>query len=206
MNDGTTSTNRPGLLQCVSTPLNVLICPTRRKVTTYPNFSTFRNFTGVQPTAVCRSDYAASCGDSPDYLGPYWYAGPNSLAIGDAMTVAAWASWPPSPNCTGIFYIRSKVKTADITDGTSNTYLAGEKYADPDYYATGTCPADDQSAYCGPDWDTYRWTNNVADCLPMQDCPGCATNLYAFGMHTPSPSTWFSAMVRSIRSTTRSIR
>ena len=38
MNDGTTSTNRPGLLQCVSTPLNVLICPTRRKVTTYPNF------------------------------------------------------------------------------------------------------------------------------------------------------------------------
>ena len=85
-----------------------------------PGFPSFINLTIYTP--VFRSDYAASCGDSPDYLGPDWYCGPTSLAVGDAMTAAEWASWPPSPKCTGIVYIRSKVKIADITDGTSNTY------------------------------------------------------------------------------------
>ena len=42
---------------------------------------------------------------------------------------------------TGIVYCGSMIKMADITDGTSNTYLAGEKYLDPDYYATGKTTA-----------------------------------------------------------------
>ena len=38
---------------------------------------------------------------------------------------------------TGIVYTGSLVKMSDITDGTSNTYLLGEKYLDPDNYSTG---------------------------------------------------------------------
>ena len=173
----------------------------------YPvTFSSFKNITLYAGETVCRSDYAASCGDSPDYLGPYWYDGPSSLVVGDAMTETDWTTNKyPSRKCTGIFYLRSKVKIADITDGTSNTYLAGEKYCCPDYYTNGLCPSDDQSAYCGADWDTYRWTNIVADCQPMQDCPGCATCMPS-AAHTPLTSTWPSAMVRSTPSTSRSIR
>ena len=42
---------------------------------------------------------------------------------------------------TGIVYSGSLIKMADMTDGTSNTYLVGEKYVSPDYYDTGRIEA-----------------------------------------------------------------
>ena len=38
---------------------------------------------------------------------------------------------------TGIVYVGSMIKIADVTDGTSNTYLLGEKYLVPDDYENG---------------------------------------------------------------------
>ena len=46
---------------------------------------------------------------------------------------------------TGISYLRSRVKMIDITDGTSNTYLLGEKYLTPDNYLNGVDPADNEN-------------------------------------------------------------
>lgn len=44
---------------------------------------------------------------------------------------------------------------AEIIDGTSHTFLIGEKYA-----ITGAWdPGDDQGMYAGYDYDTFRWTN-----------------------------------------------
>ena len=54
---------------------------------------------------------------------------------------------------TGIVYVGSLIKMADVTDGTSNTYLLGEKYLCPDYYADGIDDGDNEDALMGDDTD-----------------------------------------------------
>ena len=114
-----------------------------------------------------------------------------------------------SSPATGISYLRSRVKISDITDGTSNTYLLGEKYLSPDYYLNGMDGADNESMYCGYDNDNHRTTyydGTHPDHQPMQDMPGYAGNCATFGSGTLSVATWHCATARCGRSTTRSIR
>ena len=67
----------------------------------------------------------------------------------------------------------------DITNGTSNTYLFGEKYLNPDNYATGSDPGDNEAMYVGFDNDINRNTASV----PLRDRPGYS-NTFVFGsMH-----------------------
>ncbi len=91
---------------------------------------------------------------------------------------------------TGVFYCASHVTLADITDGTTNTYLIGEKYLNPDCYATGTDGGDNESAMIGDDIDVIRWTALsgidpqtgiiVSPYPPLQDSPG-VTYVNGFG-------------------------
>ena len=64
----------------------------------------------------------------------------------------------PETTYTGICYLRSQVKTANVTDGLSNTYLIGERNIDADNYFTGLDDGDDQSMYTGFNDDNHRST------------------------------------------------
>ena len=66
------------------------------------------------------------------------------------------------------------LKIGEIRDGTSNTYLIGEKNCNPLDYETCTGGADNETAYVGMDGDTCR---NVVN-PPQQDRAGYAPGVY----------------------------
>ena len=80
---------------------------------------------------------------------------------------------------TGISYARSEISFGQITDGSSHTYLLGEKYLRPEVYVTGGDTADDSGMYEGCAYDTYRWCavtrpEDDVGLTPVQDRDGFA--------------------------------
>jgi prepilin-type processing-associated H-X9-DG protein len=71
-----------------------------------------------------------------------------------------------------MFY-RSQVKTSQIPDGTSKTYLVGEKWMPANGYEgtaneneSGFTAGDNQSMYTGYEWDNHRVAWNPASTRP----------------------------------------
>ena len=56
----------------------------------------------------------------------------------------------------GISYRRSMICLKEVINGTSHTYLAGEKYLNPDNYTNGMAWDDNECLYMGWDDDLYR--------------------------------------------------
>jgi prepilin-type processing-associated H-X9-DG protein len=141
------------------------ICPSRRQSRTYPNAGNYNYHTDigdVTPTNVARSDYAANCGNqSADEV----FGGPPDLATGDNPGYG----WPNTAGFDGVVFQRSVIRMpGDIPNGTSNVYMLGEKYLNPDAYYTGTDGGDNENMYVGFDNDISRCSVNV----PMQDKRG----------------------------------
>ena len=76
-------------------------------------------------------------------------------------------------------YLRSEVTIADICDGTTNTYLVGEKYLNTASYENAADAADNTNFYQGYDWDVNRW-GKTTNALPAQDTPTVAS-IASFG-------------------------
>jgi len=165
-----------------ATPIATLICPSRRSASAYPNeqnryrCSTAVNFTIPE---ACRSDYAVNTGSEPN--GFQFWQGPTDIRQGDSST---WNGWPDTSMYNGICHMRSAVRIRDLTDGTTSTYLIGEKYLVPDYYTTGTDGADNENAYVGYNDDHHRFTYQG----PLVDTPGLFRNYDRFG--SAHPSSW----------------
>ena len=163
-----------------STPLSFFICPSCRPVRVYPtpvyasNSTPLFNATAPrrnQPTyETNRSDYKANAGS----LRVWWGTGPNGLA--EALKDQGFSDMTGS---NGLVFQRSEVRLAQIQDGTSKTYLVGEKYLNPDSYATGLDPSDDHSLFVGDDYDPHGWTE-IGSCPVSQDTPGLQLS-WSFG-------------------------
>ena len=69
----------------------------------------------------------------------------------------------------GVIFSCSEVTMGEIRDGTTNTYLIGEKYLKADAYETSGSSSDDNGVWVGADCDNCRVTYKATTSVPMQD-------------------------------------
>ncbi len=176
-----TDKQRAGGRIMLRTPLGGFHCPSRRRATLYPAGTGYPHFRAPNHAdgteVVAHSDYACNGGSVVQHGGwPGAGGGPTSLKeVDDAPATAQAIFAGIGANVTGIFHAGSMIPMAAIRDGSSNTYLFGEKYLFPDDYHTGNGMGDNENMYMGDNGDIIRWTN-VA---PRQDHPG-----YEMGGHS----------------------
>ncbi|MCC6493747.1 MAG: DUF1559 domain-containing protein [Pirellulales bacterium] len=170
------------------------ICPSRRPpIATAPkDHWAPRNINFAIGQLAGKSDYAASSGNPAS---PEAGEGPGSVKIAES-SLYKWPNLDTQgiPLENGVSYMRSIVNMKEITDGTTNTYMVGEKYMKVDSYGgsfTSGSPTydfgDNESMFSGYNRDQHRTTN----ILPRQDRPGVDDD-FAFG--GPHPSNWGMAM------------
>ncbi len=194
--------------QRMQIPLAVWNCPTRRPLTLYPlgpaNGTAGRGVFNANATlfacTVASADYAACYGDyrtSAGMTNPSWSQGgcgpasptevenpPGQMTSSTRAVFNAVATLS-----TGTCYCGSMITMADIKDGTTDTYLVGEKNINPDYYMTHEDGGDNEFAMMGDDIDICRYTGmsgidpttGLGNPLPpMPDTPGVVYDL-SFG-------------------------
>src|SRR5262245_1234946 len=151
--------------EIVVNPLPLINCPSRRPNQPYPKpkdgLSIAHN-SAKNPSdgnVAGRTDYAINYGEHNE---DWPFPGPGG-GVGTPKTNYNFAvnfPWPSSElgwtnpsaaqperilNYTGVSFRRSEVSMRHITDGTSRTYLIGEKYLNPDEYETGEGGADNET-------------------------------------------------------------
>ncbi len=167
------------IAQTMQTVIPTFYCPSRRQPLASPSPrwrpGYWRNMPGQAPPTLCHNDYAANLGS----LGLRGMQ-PVSTTYNDAKDddIGPPRYFPTARNWNGVSFVRSEISMAQVSDGTSNTFLIGEKYIDPDHYMTGVDFGDDEGAFGGISADSHRGA--APDLPPMQDTPG-TMYYWAFG-------------------------
>ena len=133
-----TKVQRDGSAQVVLTALSAFHCPTRREPGAFTQGQSWANSAAVRATA--RGDYAANGGEA-------WHGG-----VDPGGYTRPWN--PVADVGNGIAFQKSTVALNKILDGTSKTYLVGEKFAEPSLYKA---PArSEHHGMWGYDWGNVR--------------------------------------------------
>ncbi|NOY41215.1 MAG: DUF1559 domain-containing protein [Planctomycetes bacterium] len=190
--------------QRVQSPFEGMTCPSRRGASlyAYANNSSSVPFVDSEIFEVCgKTDYAACAGDmlSPEI--DSWPENRAELATyswADEFGANVYSVFQLEREATGVVFGRSEINFRRVTDGTSNTYMVGEKYMSTDNYDDGLDAGDNEPAFSGNNNDTLRTTSAVRQLglkyVLSPDKPGSseATGEMLFG--SAHPSGFFMAM------------
>ena len=133
--------------------MSLFYCATSRASVAYPIAKTTVNSSGIN-TAI-RTDYAANAGTNQNI---FWTSSssPPLPSGGDPSRYAK--GFPDMSAADGVIYTTSWVSSAELaTNGTSNTFMFGEKYLDPMHNADGLDPGDKAQIYAGFGYECERW-------------------------------------------------
>jgi prepilin-type processing-associated H-X9-DG protein len=207
--DGNGEMDTPRQLEAIrdliKTPLTLLRCPSRRsgaplpKTANGPRGAASYAYNAADDTAARgsqafplagRSDYAVNCGDQNVSGNPWNEINQNPASLTAAKTLnwcvvgTTGRTRTPvnecGPSINGISFQRSEVGAQHVSDGTSKTYLIGEKYLNPVDYETGSDPGDNETWCTGYNNDTFRNAYNP----PVQDTAGFASTFRFGSIHS----------------------
>jgi len=178
---------KEGALKLIVSPLDLIRCPSRRLGNVHPkpvdgDYYANNSASASGSEAVAgRSDYAINAGDRSIVESGSGPGGRGNPA--DYGTLASFASpynrqgsptdsrreaMDPAFNpqvLTGVSFVRSEVGMQHVADGSSSTYLIGEKYLNPANYENGQDSADNETWCTGFNNDNFRCGFSV----PRQD-------------------------------------
>lgn len=157
--------------QRVEAPFEGMNCPSRRGTNVYDFASSSLTFVESDEFEVCsKTDYAACAGDMvlPELL-PY----PSNRGAVPDFEEKGWSNYGTEVASvytvngiqrvdqypTGVVFGRSEINFRQIEDGTSSTYMVGEKYMSTDNYEDGLDDGDNEPAFSGNNNDTLRTTS-----------------------------------------------
>ncbi len=203
------------MLEVLNKPLLLLGCPSRRggsRPFPKPQDGPYYARNCAQATGsgrgstpdphAGRGDYAINCGDQPANEAGSGPGGGVMTAVPDPKTITTWCLSATgkkigSGSChdgtthaaTGISFLRSEVAISHVTDGTSKTYLIGEKFILPKEYETGWDSGDNETWCTGYNNDNFRTsyvppsqdTDNNAHRVPYQGDARAYPGRYIFG-------------------------
>ena len=120
-------------------------CPSKREAELSTVTGPVSNGNPIRQSA--KSDYAACVGDAPF---SDWGNFPRSFSEAEGYR------WQTHPGHNGVSYQISKVRIGQISDGTSKTYMVGEKALDPNRYKDGSDWGDNEFLLGGYNRDFHR--------------------------------------------------
>jgi len=165
-----TRDQRTGARDVVVSPITIINCPTRRPPQAYRMTTNEGGTSGllnaITPDVAGRSDYAMNSG----YAYVEFGKGPDSYAAADTYP---WESEKPNVKAAlnGVSFERSEIGIKRITDGTSKTYLIGEKWISYRNYETGEDPGDNETWCTGFNNDNHRKTGRISGTSIVEERP-----------------------------------
>jgi hypothetical protein len=171
------SARKAALTQTIQTVLPMLFCPSKREAQLSRVTGPVTNGNPVQEAN--KTDYATCVGDAPF---SDWNNFPQSVGQAKDYT------WQTHPGHNGVCYQISTVRIGQITDGTSKTYMVGEKALDPLRYTNGDDWGDNEFLLGGYNRDFHR----TVALPPTRDQPGVRNDFQFGSVHV---SGWHMAYV-----------
>lgn len=194
-----TPSQRDAARTVLGLPLTIVTCPSRRPPNTFP-YNGGGMLNALLPTVAGRSDYAANSGTR--WVEPQWTGNPASEEFAasygaqeDLFNASGNKWWidkarvregqTGTRELTGVIYQRSEVSGKHITDGTSNTYMVGEKALTTTNYETGSDQGDNETWCTGFNNDNFRVTalanppasGALTALTPLPDAPSYPTGI-----------------------------